>query len=96
MSEEQGLGHSNSNLSSIYENAHKRLFFRKKKVCPLEGVEESLIDYKNIKLLSRFVSEGGRILPSRITSLSAKNQRKVKNAIRRARILALLPFVKQG
>jgi small subunit ribosomal protein S18 len=85
-----------SNLSSIYENAHTRLFFRKKKICPLEGVEDSLIDYKNVKLLSRFVSEGGRILPARITSLSAKNQRKVKNAIRRARILALLPFVKQG
>jgi small subunit ribosomal protein S18 len=85
-----------SNLSNIYENAHKRLFFRKKKICPLEGVEDSLIDYKNVKLLSRFVSEGGRVLPARITSLSAKNQRKIKNAIRRARILALLPFVKQG
>ena len=95
MLEERNSNHS-SNLSSIYENAHKRLFFRKKKICPLEGVEDSLIDYKNIKLLSRFISEGGRILPSRITSLSAKNQRKVKSAIRRARILALLPFVKQG
>lgn len=95
MSEMQKSGQS-SNLSSIYENAHKRLFFRKKKICPLEGVDDSLIDYKNVKLLSRFISEGGRILPARITSLSAKNQRRVKNAIRRARVLALLPFVKQG
>lgn len=93
---EEPQDRNQSNLSSIYENAHKRLFFRKKKVCPLEGVEDSLIDYKNVKLLGRFVSEGGRILPARITSLSAKNQRKIKMAIRRARILALLPFVKQG
>ena len=94
MSEEQVSSKSNSNLSNIYENAHKRLFFRKKKICPLEGVNESLIDYKNIKLLSRFISEGGRILPSRITSLSAKNQRRVKNAIRRARILAFITICK--
>ena len=93
---EEPQDRNQSNLSSIYENAHKRLFFRKKKVCPLEGVEDALIDYKNIKLLGRFVSEGGRILPARITSLSAKNQRRIKVAIRRARVLALMPFVKQG
>ncbi len=59
--------------------------------CPLEGVK---IDYKDVKLLSRFVSEGGRMLPSRITSVSQSKQRSLKLAIRRARILALMPFVK--
>jgi small subunit ribosomal protein S18 len=82
----------NTNLvSSMYENAYKKLFFRKERKCPLEGVK---IDYKDVKLLSRFVSEGGRMLPSRITSVSQSKQRSLKLAIRRARILALMPFVK--
>jgi small subunit ribosomal protein S18 len=50
------------------------------------------IDYKNPELLMRFVSEGGRILPSRITNVCAKKQRKLKMAIRRARMLGLLLF----
>jgi len=80
---------------SLYDNAHKRLFFRKKKACPLsiEGAPE--IDHKDTKTLKRFLSERGRILPSRITSISAKKQRELKVAIKRARVLALLPFVEQ-
>jgi small subunit ribosomal protein S18 len=72
--------------------AGKRVFFRRKKMCPLEEYSVADISYKNIKLLARFTSERGRILPSRITSISAKKQRALKNAIKRARVLALMPF----
>ena len=82
--------------SSVYENAHKKLFFRKERSCPLSHADSPKIDYKNTKLLERFISERGRVLPSRITAVSAKRQRALKTAIRRARILALLPFVKQS
>ena len=50
-------------------------------------------DYKDVDLLKRFISERGKILPRRVTGTSAKNQRKVANAIKRARIMGLLPFV---
>ena len=81
-------------MLAMYENAYKRLFFRKKRACPLTQTPEEEVNYKNINLLSRFVSERGRILPNRITYLSTKNQRKIKNEIKKARILALMPFVK--
>ncbi|MDR1522135.1 MAG: 30S ribosomal protein S18 [Streptococcaceae bacterium] len=51
------------------------------------------VDYKDVDLLKRFISERGKILPRRVTGTSAKNQRKVTLAIKRARIMALLPFV---
>ena len=60
--------------------------------CPLSGKNAPVIDYKNIALLTTYVSEKGRILPSRITNVSAKKQRKLKEAINIARTLALLPF----
>lgn len=82
-------------ISSLYENAHKKLFVRRDKFCPLSGPNAPVIDYKNTALLLRYVSERGRILPSRITSISVKKQRELRIAIKRARILALLPFVKQ-
>ncbi|MCA1386963.1 30S ribosomal protein S18 [Bradyrhizobium sp. BRP05] len=52
-----------------------------------------VVDYKDTELLKRFISERGKILPRRVTGTSAKNQRKVVNAIKRARVMALLPFV---
>lgn len=73
--------------------AGKRVFFRRRRGCPLDGIPNEEINYKNLKLLTRFVSEGGRILPSRITSVSARRQRQVKKQIKLARNLALLPFV---
>lgn len=76
-------------------NAGRKVFFRRKKTCPLTGNNAPKIDYKDIKLLSRFVSERGKILPSRITSVSHKKQRALATAIKRARNLALLPFVTQ-
>jgi small subunit ribosomal protein S18 len=71
----------------------RKVFFRRKKTCPLTGANAPKIDYKDIKLLSRFISERGKILPSRITSVSHKKQRSLSTAIKRARNLALLPFV---
>lgn len=73
----------------------RKVFFRRKKSCPLTGANAPKIDYKDVKLLGRFVSERGKILPSRITSVSHKKQRELAAAIKRARNLALLPFVAQ-
>ena len=58
--------------------------------CPLSGKNAPSIDYKNIKLLRKYISESGRILPSRITSVSQKKQKELSRAIKRARLLALL------
>lgn len=71
----------------------RRVFFRRRKSCPLSGPNAPKIDYRDIKLLSRFVSERGKILPSRITSVSAKKQRELAVAVKRARQIALLPYV---
>ena len=60
------------------------------KLCPLSGKNAPVIDYKNIKLLKRYLSESGRILPSRVTSVSLKKQKVLSRAIKRARVLALI------
>ena len=60
------------------------------KQCPLSGKNAPVIDYKNIKLLRKYISESGRILPSRITSVSLKKQKELSKAVKRARLLALL------
>jgi small subunit ribosomal protein S18 len=73
--------------------AGRKVFFRRKKSCPLTGTNAPKIDYKDVKMLSRFISERGKILPSRITSVSHKKQRALATAIKRARNLALLAFV---
>ena len=61
-----------------------------KKKCPLTGKNAPEVDYKNIKLLKRYISENGKILPSKITSVSQKKQRELSQSIKRARILALI------
>ena len=71
----------------------RRPFFRRRKTCPFSGPNAPAIDYKDIKLLSRFISERGKIVPSRITAVSTKKQRELARAIKRARFLALLPYV---
>lgn len=76
-------------------NFGRKVFFRRKKTCPLTGPNAPKVDYKDVKLLQRFVSERGKILPSRITSVSHKKQRELAQAVKRARNLALLPFVLQ-
>ena len=71
----------------------RRPFFRRRKVCPFSGANAPKIDYKDVKLLQRYVSERGKIVPSRITAVSAKKHRELAKAIKRARFLALLPYV---
>ncbi len=71
----------------------RRPFFRRRKSCPFSGPNAPKIDYKDVRLLSRFLSERGKIVPSRITAVSAKKQRELAVAIKRARFLALLPYV---
>ena len=71
----------------------RRPFFRRKKSCPFSGPNAPKIDYRDVKLLQRFLSERGKIVPSRITAVSAKKQRELARAIKRARHLALLPYV---
>ncbi len=73
----------------------RRPFFRRKKTCPFTGDGAPVIDYKDVKLLERFVSERGKIVPSRITAVSQKKQRKLSQAVKRARYLALLPYLVQ-
>ena len=72
---------------------NKQSLFKKKKGCPFSGEDGMAIDYKDVKLLSRYISEKGKIIPSRITNVSAKKQRELARAIKRARYIALLPFV---
>ncbi|MGL4634536.1 MAG: 30S ribosomal protein S18 [Beijerinckiaceae bacterium] len=71
----------------------RRPFFRRKKTCPFTGEGAPVIDFKDVKLLSRYISERGKIVPSRITAVSAKKQRELAQAIKRARTLGLLPYL---
>ena len=73
----------------------RRPFFRRRKSCPFSGPNAPKIDYKDTRLLQRFISERGKIVPSRITAVSAKKQRELSQAIKRARYLGLLPYVIQ-
>ncbi len=76
---------SNSKLSLFQKPGIK--FFRP---CPLSGKNAPTVDYKNIKLLKKYISESGRILPSRITAVSQKKQKELSRAIKRARLLSLI------
>jgi small subunit ribosomal protein S18 len=67
-------------------------FFRRRKSDPFEGKDAPAIDYKDTRLLQRYIAERGKIVPSRSTAVGAKNQRKLAQAIKRARFLALLPY----
>ena len=71
----------------------RRPFFRRRKSCPFSSDTAPKIDYKDVRLLSRFISERGKIVPSRITAVSAKKQRVLAQAIKRSRFLGLLPYV---
>lgn len=70
----------------------RKPFFRRRKSCPFSASDAPAIDYKDVKLLQRYISERGKIVPSRITAVSAKKQRELGRAIKRARFLALLPY----
>lgn len=77
------------NISSI---PARRPFGRRRKVCPFSGANSPPIDYKDVRMLQRYMSEKGKIVPARITAVSSKKQRLLAQAIKRARVLALLPF----
>ena len=79
---------SQNNFSKLSVFQNQKYKFKKK--CPLSGKGAPIIDYKNIKLLKRYISENGKILPSRITSVSQKRQRELSLSVKRARNLALL------
>lgn len=80
---------SKMNISNI---PARRAFGRRRKVCPFSGAESQKIDFKDVKLLQRYISEKGKIVPARITAVSAKKQRELARAIKRARFLSLLPY----
>ncbi len=69
-----------------------RPFFRRRKSCPFSGKDAPVIDYKDVRLLQGFLSERGKIVPSRITAVSGKKQRELATAIKRSRQLGLLPY----
>ena len=71
---------------SLFQKPDTKFF----KPCPFSGKNAPILNYKNIKLLKRYISESGRILPSRITSVSLKKQKELSRSIKRARLLALL------
>ena len=79
-------GQSNFSKLSIFSPQK----FRFKKKCPLSGKGAPIIDYKNVKLLKKYISENGKILPTRITSVSQRKQRELVTSIKRARNLALI------
>ena len=79
---------NNNNFSKLSVFQNQKYKFKKK--CPLSGKGAPIIDYKNTKLLKRYISENGKILPSRITSVSQKKQRELSLSIKRARNLALI------
>ena len=74
------------------KDAGKRYFFRRRKVCKFCADKIDYIDYKDVKLLSGFVPERGKVLPRRMFGTCAEHQRKLTLAIKRARNIALLPF----
>ncbi len=73
----------------------RRTFFRRRKTCPFSGSNAPAIDWKDTRQLGRFISERGKIMPSRITAVSQQKQRKLAQAIKRARYMALLPYLRQ-
>jgi small subunit ribosomal protein S18 len=80
-------------MVDINQIPSRRPFFRRRKTCPFSGANAPKIDYKDVRLLQRYISERGKIVPSRITAVSANKQRDLARAIKRARFLGLLPYV---
>lgn len=85
----------NSTADQAAAGGAKKSFFRRRKSCPFTGPKAPAIDWKDVRLLSRYISERGKIVPSRITAVSMKKQRELTKAIKRARFMALLPYVRK-
>jgi small subunit ribosomal protein S18 len=77
------------------DSAGSKPFFRRKKTCPFSGPEGIAIDFRDTRTLAKFVSERGKIIPARISAVSAPKQRKLAQAIKRARVLALIPYLQR-
>ena len=86
-------GHGGGRGGDFGGGGARRPFFRRRKTCPFSGANAPKIDYKDVRLLQRYISERGKIVPSRITAVSAKKQRELAQAIKRARFLGLLTYV---
>ncbi|KAA6206651.1 MAG: 30S ribosomal protein S18 [Candidatus Tokpelaia sp.] len=82
-------------MADVTQMPVRRPFSRRRKTCPFSGSDAPKIDYKDVKLLQRYISERGKIVPSRITAVSQKKQRELARAIKRARFLGLLSYVVQ-
>ncbi|ACM36086.1 MULTISPECIES: 30S ribosomal protein S18 [Rhizobium/Agrobacterium group] len=80
-------------MAEVSSSTVRRPFHRRRKTCPFSGANAPKIDYKDVRLLQRYISERGKIVPSRITAVSQKKQRELAKAIKRARFLGLLPYV---
>jgi small subunit ribosomal protein S18 len=80
-------------VAETTSTAPRRPFHRRRKTCPFSGENAPKIDYKDARLLGRYMSERGKIVPSRITAVSASKQRELARAIKRARFLGLLPYM---
>ncbi len=85
---------SNDDEKFDFDDSKRRLYLRKK-ICRFCHEKSLSIDYKNYDILKRFTTEGGKIVPRRITGNCAKHQRMMAKAIKRARYLSLLPYLKK-
>jgi len=80
-------------MADANQQPARRPFFRRRKTDPFSGPNAPKLDYKDVRLLQRYISERGKIVPSRITAVSASKQRELAQAIKRARFLGLLPYL---
>lgn len=90
-SRERGSGEGGGEKSGVRRGGG---FFRRRKSCPFSGPKGRVIDWKDVRMLGRFVSERGKIMPSRLTSVSSGKQRLLAQAIKRARYMALMPHMR--
>ena len=81
------------NITQQLAQRIKRRWLKRKKVCRFCSMNAEYIDYKDVDILKDFITETGKIIPRRLSGNCAKHQRKLANAIKKARIMALMPFV---
>ncbi len=82
-------------IKELTTSQSRRPFQRRRKTCPFSGDNAPKIDYKDVRLLSRYVSERGKIVPSRISAVSQLKQRELARAIKRARFIGIMPYAVQ-
>ena len=85
---------SSDSASGASSGPARKPFFKRRKSCPFTGDKAPAIDWKDVRMLGKFISERGKIVPSRITAVSQKKQRELAKAIKNARFMALLPYVR--